>query len=193
MWERNDRAVLDAGGLPGTTGADGAALSGVVWGAAAVIVAPAGWSDVGGPDSGTDEGRGAPFADELVGPVGGECAGGCGGGTGTWGTASVAVAGAASGVAGNDVSVSPSAVLSRCQRLGSVARGSVMRDSGDVRSPMCWASAENSNSRVLGSQSLSGVLRTAQALGLSWGHASGVKGASPWLRNAGRLTEADRR
>jgi len=51
-----------------------------------------------------------------------------------------------------------------------------MPDSGDVKSLMCWANAENSSSRVLGSHSSSGVLRTAQAMRLSWGYASGVKG-----------------
>jgi len=47
--------------------------------------------------------------------------------------------------------------------------------------------------RVLGSQSLSGVLRTAQALGLSWGKACGPKGLLPWLRHAGRPVAAGRR
>jgi len=46
-------------------------MSGVVWGAGAVIVAAAGCSDAGGPDSGTGDRRGASFADGLVGAVGG--------------------------------------------------------------------------------------------------------------------------
>jgi len=60
--------------------------------------------------------------------------GGCGGTAGASGTASVGVAGTASGVAANDVSalVSASTVFSRCHRLGSVAAGSVMPDSGDM-------------------------------------------------------------
>jgi hypothetical protein len=195
VWSQNDRPELDNGWLPCTTGADGAAMSGGVWGAAAVIVASAGWSDAGEPDGVAGGVGGAAFADELVGPVGGECAGGCGDRTGASGTTSVGVAGAASGVAGNEVSalMSPSAELSRCHRLGRVEARSVMSASGDMRSLRCWANAENSSSRVLGSQSLSGVLRIAQALGLSWGHASGVKGAAPWLRNAGRLMDADPR
>jgi len=146
----------------------------------AVIVASFGWSDAGGPDSGSGARRGASFADGLVGAVGG--AGGCGDATGASGTAPVGVADTAFGVAGNEVSalVSASAVFSRCKRAESVAAGFVMSASGDMSSLMCWVNVESSSARVLGSQSLTGVLRTAQAWGLSWGNTSGVKGVSPW-------------
>jgi len=123
------------------------------------------------------------FADGLVG-----AAGGCGDASGASGAASAGTAGTAWGAAGNEVSglVSARAAFSRCHRLGKAASRSVMPDSGDMISLMCRVNVENTSSRVLGSQSLSGVLRTAQALGLSCGNASGVKGLSPWLRNEGR-------
>jgi len=133
--------------------------------AAAVSVASFGWLGASGPASGSGERRGASFAGGFVGLVGG--AGGCGDATGASGTASVGVADTAWGVAGNEVSdlASASAVFSRCKRAGRVAAGSVMPVSGDMSSPMCWENAETSSSRVLGSQSLTGVLRTAQAGG----------------------------
>ena len=144
-------------------------MSGVVCGAGAVIAASAGGSGAGEPDSGLGATRGVSFADGMMGLVGRACTGGCVDSAGASGTASAGVAGTASGVAGADVSAlaSPSAVFSRCHRLGSVAAGSVMPASGDMTSLMCWVKAETSSARVLGSQSLSGVLRTAQALGLS--------------------------
>jgi len=131
--------------------------------------------------------RGVSFADGLVGPVGGAGTSGWVGTIGASVTASAGAGGTASGVAGNEVSalVSASAAFRRCHRLGSIAWGSVTRASDDMRSLMCWASAETSSFRVLGSHFPSGVLRTAQALGVSWGYACGVKGALPWLRNAG--------
>jgi len=161
-------------------------MSGLVSGAA-MIVASVGRPEAGGPDSGTGDTGGVAFAGGL-GTVGGACTGGCGGTTGASSTASAGVAGAACGVAGNDVSalVSASAVLMRCHRLGSVAAGSVVPASGDMTSRMYWANVEITRSRVLGSQSLTRVLRTAQALGLSWGYASRVKGAARRLRRAGR-------
>ena len=64
-------------------------MLGVVAGAAAVIVVSAGWSEAGGPDSGTGETRGAAFAGGSVGPVGGTCAGGSGDTTGASGTFSL--------------------------------------------------------------------------------------------------------
>ena len=91
------------------------------------MVAPGGWSDAGGPDNGSGEGRGAPFVHSVVGAVGG--AGGCGDATGaSVGIESVGVADTGCGVVDKDVSalVSPSAVLMRCHRLGRIAWGSVM-------------------------------------------------------------------
>jgi len=123
------------------------------------MVAPGGWSDAGGPDNGSGEGRGAPFVHSVVGAVGG--AGGCGDATGaSVGIESVGVADTGCGVVDKDVSalVSPSAVLMRCHRLGRIAWGSVMPASGDISSRMCWANVENTSSKVLGSQSLRGVL-----------------------------------
>jgi len=108
-------------------------MSGGVFGAAVVIVALAGGADAGGPDSDSGERRGAPFADGMVGPIGG--AGGCGDATGTPGISSAGVAGTGPGVAGNDdvsALVSVSAVLMRCHRLGSLAWGSMMPASGDM-------------------------------------------------------------
>jgi len=168
-------------------------MSGVVWGAAAMIVASAGRSNAGGPDSGTGDRRGASSADELCGPVGEECATGCGDRSGTCGTASVVVAGAASGVVGNEVAalVSASAVLRPVPQVGKRCRGIRHARFGRREIADVLANAENSSSRVLGSHSSSGVLRTAQALGLSWGYASGVKGALPWLRHVGRLKDAN--
>jgi len=165
-------------------------MSGEIRGAAAVIVASPGWPDAGGTDGGTGDTRGASFASPC--PVGG--AGGCGDTTGASGTASAGAAGTASGVAGDELStlVSPRAVLSRCHRSGRTAWGSLVPASGDMTSVMYWVNVETSRSRVLGSQSLSGVLRTAQAWELSWGNASGVKGLSPWLRNGGRFAAAGR-
>jgi len=143
-------------------------MGGAVCGATVVMGASGGWSDAGGRDRGSGEGRGAWFVHRLVGTVGG--AGGCGDATGaSAGTGSAWVADTAPGVAGNEVSalVSPSTVLMRCHRLGRIAWGSVMCASGDINSPMCRAKVENTSSKVLGSQSLRGVLRTAQAFGLS--------------------------
>jgi len=155
-------------------------MSGEVRGAAAVI---------GASDGGSDEGRGPSFVHSLAGG-----AGGCGDASDASGNASAGAAGTASGVAGNEVSalVSPSAVLSRCQRLGRTAWGSLMPVSGDMTSVTYWVNAETTRSKVLGSQSLSGVLRTAQAWGPSWGNASGVKSLSARLRNPGRLAAAGR-
>jgi len=104
-------------------------VSGGVRGAAVVIVASCGWSDAGRPDSGSGAVRGASFVHSLVGG-----AGGCGDATGASGIASAGVAGAARGVAGNDVSawVSASAALMRCHRLGNADAGSVMPESGDM-------------------------------------------------------------
>jgi hypothetical protein len=120
------------------------------------MVAPGGWSDAGGPDNGSGEGRGAPFVHSAVGG-----ADGCGDATGaSVGIESVGVADTGCGVVDKDVSalVSPSAVLMRCHRLGRIAWGSVMPASGDISSRMCWANVENTSSKVLGSQSLRGVL-----------------------------------
>jgi len=155
-------------------------MSGGVSRAAAVIVASFGWSDAGGPDGGSGKRRGASFADGLVDPVG--SAGDCGDATGASGTASARVADTAFGAAGKEVSalVSASAAFSRRKRAESVAAGSVMPASGDMTSLMCWVNVETTRSKVLGSQSLTGVLRTAQAWELSWGNASGVKSMSPW-------------
>jgi len=125
---------LDNGRLPCTTGADGAAISGVVSGVVAVIVTSAGWSEAGGAGSSTDDTGDGSFVHSLVGPVGGAWTGGCGDATGASAAGSSGVAGTASGVAGNGVSalVSASAVLMRCQRLGSTAWGSVVAASGDM-------------------------------------------------------------
>jgi len=135
------------------------------------IAAPA-----GGPDCGSGERRGAAFADGLV-----DAAGGCGDATNASGPVSAGTAGTGWGVVGNDVSalVSASAAFSRCHRLGSIASRSVIPASGEMISPMYRVNVETNRSRVLGSHSLSGVLRTAQALGLSCGNASGVKWVSP--------------
>jgi len=169
-------------------------MCGVVLGAGAQIAASGGGSDAGRPDSGSGERRGASFADGVVGTVVSAFAGDCGGAPGASGTSSAGVAGTGCGVVDKHVSasVSPGAAFSRCRRSGSFAAGSVMPASGDMSRLTGLEKVENTSSRVLGSRSLSGVLRTAEAWGLSWGNASGVKGLSPWLRHAGRLVATGR-
>jgi len=109
-------------------------MCGVLRGAAGVIVAWVGGSDAGGPDSGSGETLGASFADSVVGPVVGACAGGPGDAIGASGTASVEVAGTGCGVVDKlaPALVSASAAFSRCHRLGNAAAGSAMPASGNM-------------------------------------------------------------
>ena len=46
-------------------------MSGVVPGAVGLVLASAGWSEAGGPDSGTGNTGGGSFVHSLVGAVGG--------------------------------------------------------------------------------------------------------------------------
>jgi len=108
-------------------------MSGVVSGAA-VIGTSAGWSGIGGWDSGGGEARGAWFVHCVVGAVGCAWTGGCGDAAVAFGAASAGVAGTACGVVDElgSALVSASAAFSRCHKLVNAAAGSVMPASGDM-------------------------------------------------------------